>query len=80
MPKFVADRWTGTGDLVLIDDRRCAATGTWTATCLAGDRATSAARELMRFVSTPRAIQAMLAGSGSRIGRVKPSVHITLWS
>ena len=80
VPKFVADRSTANGELVLVDDRRCAATGTWTARSWRGDRASSAARELMRFVTTPRAIQAMLAGSGSRIGRFKPRVHITLWS
>ncbi len=80
VPKFVADRSTATGELVLVEDRRCAATGTWTARSWRGDRASSAARELMRFVVTPRAIQAMLAGSGSRIGRFKPRVHITLWS
>lgn len=80
VPKFVADRSTANGELVLIDDRRCAATGTWTARSWRGDRASNAARELMRFVTTPRAIQAMLAGSGSRIGRFKPRVHITLWS
>ncbi len=80
VPKFVADRLTATGELVLVEDRRCAATSTWTARGWRGDRASSAARELMRFVTTPRAIQAMLAGSGSRIGRFKPRVHITLWS
>lgn len=80
VPKFVADRATASGELVQIEDRRCAATGTWTALGWGGDRATQAARELMRFVTTPRAIQAMLAGSGSRIGRFKPRVHITLWS
>ena len=37
-------------------------------------------KEGARFVTTPRAMQAMLAGSGSRIGRFKPRVHITLWS
>ncbi|MFT4988724.1 MAG: DNA-binding transcriptional LysR family regulator [Acidimicrobiales bacterium] len=80
VPKFVADRSTANGELVLVDNRRCAATGTWTARSWRGDRASSAARELMRFVTTPRAIQAMLSGSGSRIGRFKPRVHITLWS
>jgi len=80
VPKFVADRSTATGDLELVTDRRCTATSTWTARTLRGDQATSAARELMRFATTPRAMQAMLAGSGSRIGRFKPSVHITLWN
>jgi len=81
VPKFVADRSTASSDeLALIGDRRCAATGTWTARSWNGDRATNAARELMRFVTAPRAMQAMLAGSGARIGHFKPRVHITLWS
>lgn len=80
VPKFVADRSIQTGELTLVEDRNCAATGVWTARSWSGDRATGAARELMRFVTTPRATQAMLAGSGSRIGRFKPRVHITLWS
>ena len=79
VPKFVADRMIS-DDLQLVTDRRCAATGTWMASVLGGDRANPAARELMRFATTPRAIQAMLSGSGARIGRFKPRVHITLWS
>lgn len=80
VPKFVADRAIGSADLVLVEDRRCAATGMWTARSWQGDRASGAARELMRFLTTPRATQAMLAGSGARIGHFKPRVHITLWS
>jgi len=80
VPKFVADRAIATGDLTLITDRSCSATGMWIARSWRGDRATSAARELMRFVTTPRATQAMLSGSGSRVGRFKPRVHITLWN
>lgn len=56
------------------------ASGVWTVQSLALDRLTQAARELVRFVSTPRAIQAMLSGSGSGVARFKPRVHITLWS
>lgn len=80
VPKFVADRSTMSGDLAFVDDRRCAAASTWTARSWTGDRATGAARELLRFVTTPRATQAMLAGSGSAVGRFKPRVHITLWN
>ena len=56
------------------------ATRTWAATVLSGERSTQVARELLRFVSTPRAIQAMLAGTGTNISRFKPQVHVTLWS
>ncbi|GLX99805.1 MULTISPECIES: LysR family transcriptional regulator [Actinoplanes] len=40
----------------------------------------SAAAELARFASTPRAIQAMMRGTGVNVARFKPSVHVTLWS
>jgi DNA-binding transcriptional LysR family regulator len=40
----------------------------------------SAAGELARFASTPRAIQAMMRGTGVGVARFKPSVHVTLWS
>lgn len=39
-----------------------------------------AVEELRRFVTTPRATQAMLRGSGVDISRFRPSVHVTLWS
>lgn len=54
--------------------------GMWTAMTLPIDRATPAAAELLRFITTPRATQAMLNGSGANIARFRPSVHITLWS
>lgn len=38
------------------------------------------ANELVRFISTPRAIQAMLTGSGANVSRFRPRVHVTLWS
>ncbi len=41
---------------------------------------TQAASELLRFISTPRAIQAMVRGAGVDLGRFKPAVHVTLWS
>jgi LysR family transcriptional regulator, low CO2-responsive transcriptional regulator len=52
---------------------------TWHATSLSPDRASPAASELMRFITTPRATQAMIAGTGSDLRRFRPSVHITLW-
>lgn len=56
------------------------ASGVWSISSLHPASAIPVARELIRFVSTPRAIQAMLSGSGSNIARFKPQVHITLWS
>jgi LysR family transcriptional regulator, low CO2-responsive transcriptional regulator len=52
---------------------------TWTATALAGERAATPASELLRFITTPRATQAMITGSGAGLHRFRPSVHITLW-
>jgi hypothetical protein len=47
---------------------------------LADRSAPPVAAELARFVTTPRATQAMLRGSGVTAGRFKPSIHVTLWS
>ena len=41
---------------------------------------TPAAAELLRFITTPRATQAMVRGAGVNVGRFKPAVHVTLWS
>lgn len=80
VPKFAVAASLKDGSLVSVDRPSCIATGTWTAATLPSDRSTPVAHELARFVGTPRAIQAMLTGSGSGIGRFKPRVHITLWS
>jgi hypothetical protein len=52
----------------------------WHSLTLAEKGAPSAAAELSRFASTPRAIQAMMRGTGVNVGHFKPSVHVTLWS
>jgi DNA-binding transcriptional LysR family regulator len=52
--------------------------GVWHSMRLA--TATSAADELTRFASTPRAVQAMVRGAGVTVGRFRPSIHVTLWS
>lgn len=52
--------------------------GTWTALTLSDCPPT--AEELMRFIASPRATQAMLRGAGAKIGRFRPAVHVTLWS
>ena len=68
------------GMLERIDVRGGLQEGVWTAGTLPGHHATSAAGELMRFITTPRATQAMLHGEGATIGHFKPSIHVTLWS
>jgi hypothetical protein len=54
--------------------------GAWATYVLRRDHPNGLARELVRFVSTPRAIQAMLSGSGADIARFRPRIHVTLWS
>ncbi|MEV0590127.1 LysR family transcriptional regulator [Nonomuraea cavernae] len=54
--------------------------GTWVTLTLAERGAPPAAAELVRFVTSPRATQAMLRGPGVHVGRFRPSIHITLWS
>jgi LysR family transcriptional regulator, low CO2-responsive transcriptional regulator len=68
------------GTLVPVPGRLTQAQGAWHVTVLGGGRATPAAEELARFVTTPRAIQAMLRGRAVAHGRFKPAVHVTLWS
>ncbi|GAA1521132.1 LysR family transcriptional regulator [Nocardioides humi] len=54
--------------------------GEWSLATLGGERASTAADELRRFVVTPRATQAMLRRRGAGVGRFRPAVHVTLWS
>lgn len=54
--------------------------GIWSMLSLERRDISPAAAELIRFATTPRAIQAMLSGSGANIAHFKPSVHVTLWS
>lgn len=68
------------GRLVRIAGPGVQADGVWSAMTLPGHSALPAAAELLRFITTPRAIQAMLRGSGINIGRFRPSIHVTLWS
>jgi DNA-binding transcriptional LysR family regulator len=77
---FAAAHDLAHGDLVRLPGQSLTAGGAWSIAALAGDQEPSAAAELIRFVSTPRAIQAMLRGSGVSPGRFKPSIHVTLWN
>ena len=54
--------------------------GVWCILASAERGAPPAVAELTRFVTTPRATQAMLRGSGVTVGRFRPSIHVTLWS
>ena len=68
------------GDLKRVSSPSLQAQGTWSILTLAPPQAPAAAVELSRFVTTPRATQAMLRGTGVTLGRFKPSIHVTLWS
>lgn len=77
---FAAQPDVASGALVRIPGRLGAAQGAWNLSLLAGQQATPAAEEMARFVTTPRATQAMLRGRPVTHGRFKPAVHVTLWS
>lgn len=77
---FAAAADIDAGDLVRVPGEAFEATGSWGIRTLAGSAAPPPAAELARFVVTPRAIQAMLRGSGVTVGRFRPAIHITLWS
>ena len=68
------------GRLVRIVGPGVEADAVWSAMTLPGHSVAPAAAELVRFITTPRATQAMLRGSGINIRRFRPSVHVTLWS
>ena len=75
----VADA-VGGGSLVRISGPGVSGDGMWSAMTLPDHTVLPAAAELTRFITTPRAIQAMMRGSGINIGRFRPSVYVTLWS
>ena len=68
------------GRLATVDGPGTRAQGRWVATTLPPDSQVPAAAELLRFITTPRATQAMVHGAGAKPGRFRPSVHVTLWS
>lgn len=68
------------GDLKRVSGQHAHAQGVWSILLPSGREATPVATEFARFVTTPRAIQAMLQGAGVTVGRFRPSIHVTLWS
>jgi hypothetical protein len=68
------------GQLKQVTGRNLTAQGSWHISTLGGGQATPAADEMTRFITTPRATQAMLRGRAVTHGRFKPAVHVTLWS
>jgi hypothetical protein len=68
------------GRLVLLPGPGLHAEGVWSTMTLPEHSVLPAAAELTRFITTPRATQAMLRGAGVEIGHFRPSVHVTLWN
>jgi DNA-binding transcriptional LysR family regulator len=67
------------GTLVRVPVEGTPVTGMWWATVPGHGRATSAARALQRFLTTPDAMTALLARP-PRPGRPRPTVRVELWS
>lgn len=81
----LAVRFTVAGDLAagrlaVVEGPAMRGQGRWAAISLPAHSQIPATAELLRFITTPRATQAMVHGAGTRAGRFKPSVHVTLWS
>lgn len=77
---FAAADDVRTGRLVVLQGPGTTAQGRWVAYASPRHNRTPVAAELMRFITTPRATQAMLRGSGVNLGHFRPSIHVTLWS
>jgi DNA-binding transcriptional LysR family regulator len=77
---FAVSQDIAKGDLVRVVGPALQADGVWSTLALADRGASAVAAELIRFVTTPRATQAMVRGSGVTVGRFRPSIHVTLWS
>ncbi|GIM90611.1 LysR family transcriptional regulator [Paractinoplanes toevensis] len=69
-----------TGQLVQLAGPYATLEAVWHSLTLADRGTPSAAAELARFAASPRAIQAMMRGSGVNVSHFRPSVHVTLWS
>lgn len=80
VPEFRVKEAIATKQLHRLSGNGTEASALWEATTLGSNLASPVATELVRFVTTPRAIQAMLTGSGANIARFRPRVHVTLWS
>ena len=78
--RFAVARDLAEGRLVPLEGPGLRAQGRWVALALPEHSQVPAAAELLRFVTTPRATQAMVRAPGAKAGRFHPLVHVTLWS
>lgn len=79
-PSFAVSKDLAEGRLVQVAGRGTQVEGTWSAMTLPNHSVVATASELLRFITTPRATQAMLRGAGATVGHFRPAVHVTLWS
>ncbi|MFJ6894317.1 LysR family transcriptional regulator [Streptomyces hokutonensis] len=77
---FAVTKDLNEGDLRQLAGPQLPARGSWNLLTLPDHEAPPVAAELRRFVTTPRATQAMLRGAGVTAGRFRPAIHVTLWS
>ena len=77
---FAVDADLATGRLVRLPVPSGSADGAWHTMTLATASLSPTAAEFIRFVRTPRAMQAMLRGAGVAAGHFRRAVHVTLWS
>jgi hypothetical protein len=68
------------GRLSQVEGPGMRSSGSWSAIALPLHAQLPATSELLRFITTPRATQAMVRGAGVKVGRFKPALHVTLWS
>lgn len=54
--------------------------GRWVAMALPARDQTPAATDLLHFITTPRATQAMVRGAGAHRGRFTSTAHVTVWN
>ncbi|MEP6814448.1 MAG: LysR family transcriptional regulator [Marmoricola sp.] len=78
--RFAVSGDVSAGRLAVLDGPGLRAQGSWAAMALPPHSQTPVAAELLRFITTPRATQAMVRGAGVDRGRFKPTIHVTLWS
>lgn len=78
--RFAVSTDVAAGRLAILDGPGMRAQGSWAAMALPAPSQIAVAAELLRFITTPRATQAMVKGAGVDLGRFKPTIHITLWS
>lgn len=77
---FAVAKDLAAGRLVHVHSPGLDKAGEWCAATLPPSARQPAVSELVRFITTPRCIQAMIRGSGVGVTRFRPKVHVTLWS